>query len=330
MKIYDCFLFFNELDLLEIRLNLLYPYIDYFVIVESEITFQGNLKEFNFEKNQSRFDRFKDKIIYYKIYKYNIDFTNLPYIENPKNEDEKVLNKIYELVDAANDFDKREFWWGNDNFQRESIWRALVHAKPSETDLILLSDADEIINPEALKVIKENITYHVVYSCKQHEFYYYLNYYHNSDWYGQVCFIYGSYMFQSLNRLRTWRTTKNLQFKIIVIENAGWHFTNLGTQKKITEKISSWGHKEFNNKIVVNNLRYNILHGYDIFRRKNFGKLVSICFDNDLIFPITNLKIIIDSDLFGPKILQENILKKYLFLFYFKISNRIFQFFKNS
>ena len=48
MKTFDCFLFFNELDLLEIRLNLLYSYVDYFVIVESEITFQGNLKEFIF------------------------------------------------------------------------------------------------------------------------------------------------------------------------------------------------------------------------------------------------------------------------------------------
>ena len=67
MKIYDCFLFFNELDLLEIRLNLLYQHVDYFVIVESEVTFQGQLKDFNFEKNIKRYEKFTDKIFYFKF-----------------------------------------------------------------------------------------------------------------------------------------------------------------------------------------------------------------------------------------------------------------------
>ena len=189
MKTFDCFLFFNELDLLEIRLNLLYSYVDYFVIVESEITFQGNLKEFIFEKNQSRFEKFKDKIFYYKIYKYNFDFTNLPYIKDPQNDDENILNTIYKLVDDARDFDKKEFWWGNDNFQRESIWRALAQIKPSNADLILLSDADEIISIQALMTIKKEIKSNLLYCCKQHEFYYFLNYHHNSNWLGQTCFF---------------------------------------------------------------------------------------------------------------------------------------------
>jgi beta-1,4-mannosyl-glycoprotein beta-1,4-N-acetylglucosaminyltransferase len=328
MRTFDCFLFFNELDLLEIRLNLLYSHVDYFVIVESEITFQGKLKEFVFEKNQSRFEKFKDKILYYKIYQYNIDFTKLPYITNAQSDDEIVLNKIYKLVDEANDFDKKEFWWGNDNFQRESIWRALAQAKPSDSDLILLSDADEIINPDALAEIKKNITFDTIYSCKQHEFYYFLNYYHNSDWFGHVCFFFGSYKYQSLNRIRTWRTTPNLNFKVIVIENAGWHFTNLGTVKNISEKIKSWGHREFNTKIVLNSLNYNIQHGYDIFRRNNFGKLKSLNPDDVLLAPIFDSNSYISSDLVGPRILKENTMKSILFLFYFKVSTRICQYFQ--
>ena len=48
MKIFDCFTFFNELELLELRLKMLSPYVDYFVLVESNITFRGDSKTFLF------------------------------------------------------------------------------------------------------------------------------------------------------------------------------------------------------------------------------------------------------------------------------------------
>ena len=54
-KIYDCFNFFNELDLLEIRLNTLYDIVDYFVIIESNLTHSGEVKPFYYEDNKSRF-----------------------------------------------------------------------------------------------------------------------------------------------------------------------------------------------------------------------------------------------------------------------------------
>lgn len=327
MRVFDCFLFFNELDLLEIRLNLLYQHVDYFVIVESEITFQGNLKEFVFEKNQERFEKFKDKIVYYKIYNYNIDFNKLPYIKNPNNDDEIVLNKIYKLVEDANDFNKNEFWWGNDNFQRESIWRALVQVKPSNTDLILLSDADEIISIQALMKVKKEIKSNLLYCCKQHEFYYFLNYYHHSNWLGQTCFLYGSYKFQSLNRLRAYRTGINEGYNFVMLENAGWHFTNLGDVKTIKNKINSWGHKEFNNLIVLKALKHNIEHGYDIFRRKNFGKLKYINADNPLLNSLPILSSSKYYHLFGPMIKNESWVQQLVFSLYFKIAIRLARFF---
>ncbi len=67
MKIYDCFTFFNELDLLEIRLEELYPYVDYFVLVEANKTFSGKEKRFYFEKNKEKFEKWLNKIIYIKI-----------------------------------------------------------------------------------------------------------------------------------------------------------------------------------------------------------------------------------------------------------------------
>ena len=63
-KVFDCYTFWNELDLLEIRLNILDPYVDYFVICESDEAFSGKDKPLNFPANLSRFAKWQDKIIY--------------------------------------------------------------------------------------------------------------------------------------------------------------------------------------------------------------------------------------------------------------------------
>ena len=64
MKIIDCFIFYNELELLNYRLNILYNIVDYFIIVESKYTFTGKEKELIFNENKERFSCFNDKIIY--------------------------------------------------------------------------------------------------------------------------------------------------------------------------------------------------------------------------------------------------------------------------
>jgi beta-1,4-mannosyl-glycoprotein beta-1,4-N-acetylglucosaminyltransferase len=67
MKIYDCFTFYNELDLLELRLQELYDHVDHFVLVEANRTFQNNSKPFYFGENQHRFARYMDKIIHIQV-----------------------------------------------------------------------------------------------------------------------------------------------------------------------------------------------------------------------------------------------------------------------
>ena len=67
MKIFDCFCFLNELELLELRLMELYDTVDYFVISEANKTHAGNPKEFIFEKNKKRYKKYLDKIIYVKV-----------------------------------------------------------------------------------------------------------------------------------------------------------------------------------------------------------------------------------------------------------------------
>ena len=76
-KTYDCFNFFNELDILEMRLNILYDYVDYFVIVESSVTHTGLEKEYFFENNKERFSKFMDKIIHFKVTDTPNNFINL-------------------------------------------------------------------------------------------------------------------------------------------------------------------------------------------------------------------------------------------------------------
>ena len=119
-KVYDCFTFFNEMELLEIRLNELYDEVDHFVIVENPLTFSGNEKELYFEKNKERFKKFEDKIIH---------------VVGPKRPEEGV--------------------WAREEAQRNDILLGLKDAK--EDDIIIVSDLDEIVKKEKIKEIKKII-----------------------------------------------------------------------------------------------------------------------------------------------------------------------------
>ena len=85
-KIYDSFLFFNELDLLDIRLTILDPYVDYFVISECDYTFSGNKKPFYFDDNKNLFSKFLHKIIHIK--------------NHNSNETENLINTFSDLANA--------------------------------------------------------------------------------------------------------------------------------------------------------------------------------------------------------------------------------------
>ena len=134
MKIFDCCIYLDEDFLLDLRFNILNDFVDYFVIVESNRTWQNNKKNFNF--NTKNFEKFSHKIIYIKV-------EDMPGGENP---------------------------WLRENFQRNCITRGLSTAM--NDDLIIISDADEIPDPE--KIIKFNLKkkYGVF---EQKQYYYKLN-----------------------------------------------------------------------------------------------------------------------------------------------------------
>lgn len=206
MKIFDCFTFFNELDLLELRFETLGSVVDYFVIVEANKTFSGKDKEFIFEKNKSRFEKWIDKVIYVKV-------EDMPEY-NPKD------------------------LWGLEFFQRNAIYRGLVDiAQPG--DKILVSDCDEIPNPDTLMA---NIDRHDMITFRQTLFYYYVNNASLGRWCGTVMAEWGSFD-KRIQTLR-WFAIKNRYQRWVdyIIENGGWHYSYLsgGKPERIIEKIDSF------------------------------------------------------------------------------------------
>ncbi len=243
-KIYDCFTFFNEMDLLEIRLNELYPVVDYFVIVEATRTFQKKPKPLYFQENRKRYEAFKDKIIHVVVDQYPTFFSKF---RVPKT-------------------------WDYENSQREHILKGLVGAAPE--DRIIIGDVDEI--PLATAVADgKNISKPCVF--EQYLCFYYLNnvcayYGHgnvllNREGFG---FWRGSVML-SKKDIKTVKKARLLRDKVAddvkIMPKSGWHFSFLGGTDHIIKKIESWSHAEFNNEKYKNRdyIESSIRSGKSIF-----------------------------------------------------------------
>jgi len=132
MKIIDAFIFYNELDLLNYRLSILYYIVDYFIIVESTHTFIGNKKPLYFYENKNKFSKFMDKIIH---------IVDDAFIENP-------------LVSPNNNHDDEV--WKNEKHQRNYIDFGIKKIELKKNDLIIISDLDEIPDDNTLKILNRS------------------------------------------------------------------------------------------------------------------------------------------------------------------------------
>jgi len=217
MAIYDCFQFFNEEHILDLRLNVLDKFVDFFVIVESTTDHQGKQKKLNL--NLNNFKKFKNKIIYI-------------------------------VVDDTAENIKKPHKGGNslvEQHQRNSIMRGLN--KCDDNDLIILSDVDEIPDLTKLNSFDKKNKYAVF---SQKAFAYKLNLFNESEnnWHGsKMCLKKNFKSPQWLRDLKFkkypfWRIDKirNLQ----IIDNGGWHFAYLLKPEDISKKIQSFAHGEFN------------------------------------------------------------------------------------
>jgi len=195
MKIFDCFKFFNELELLDLRLMVLSEFVDYFILVEADKTHTGKPKDFIFETNKDKFQPYLDKIIYIKV-------EDLP---------------DYSIGDI----------WKAENFQRNCITRGLSNAKTG--DKIIVSDIDEIPNPDVLKM---HLSRPQPVTMEQYLFYYHVNCLQAQGWNGSIMATYGS--FESPQQLRNIaRGGFNSQ------PNGGWHYSFMGGAERIKTKVEN-------------------------------------------------------------------------------------------
>ena len=234
MKIYDCFMYYDEDTVVDIRLNCLDAYVDKFLIVESKFTHSGRKRGLLFDIN--KFKHFKDKIIYLVV-------DNEPQgIETIDDKDDESAQSFKSIENAI----RRE------NYHRNYISRGLIDADAE--DIIMISDADEIPNLENLDLrkIKNKL---VIF--RQKMFYYKLNLYLDSfSWCGsKTCRKKNLISPQWLRNVKDrnypfWRIdtlfSKNKYQNIYFVNDGGWHFSNIKNAKEIKEKLKSYlHHREF-------------------------------------------------------------------------------------
>ena len=234
MKIFDCFMYFDEEILLDLIMNILDKYVDYFVIVESTFTHKGEERKLHF--NHKRFEKFENKIIY------------LVYDEKPKDIKEILKNDIE--PDISNKFIINALL--RENGQRNFIINGLKDA--DDDDYILVSDVDEIPNLEEVDFSKIN---QKILLFRQDMFYYKFNLnLPNFSWTGtKGCkkrnFISPQWLRNIKDRKYNFLRfdtffSKTKYMNIKIIDNGGWHFTNLKNAKEIEYKLKSYlHHREF-------------------------------------------------------------------------------------
>lgn len=252
-NIFDTFLYYDEIDILKIRLRYLHPYICKFIICECDYDFNGNYKGFNF--NINNFKEFETQIIYYK-YKLN------------KNK----INNDWFIHDSSRDY----------LFQKTKK----IAKKDS---LIIHGDIDEIPNDKYLSFFKKsNINNFSIFCFKQKGYFFKFNLYDDKEFWikSKITKLKNIKSFSQLRKLKG----KNYHFlrldtflhpdksiKIRVLQNGGWHFTYMRSTEDIIKKFSSvieFKYKKKLTKSTINDLLgkkiniINLLHGSATYLKK--------------------------------------------------------------
>ena len=248
MKIFDTFTFYNELDLLELRMNILGDIVDYFVINESTITFTGKKKPLYFAENKERFKKWEDKIIHHVL-----------------NDNNETLEKYWKDVPyhrsmMEDDIYKLPLHYQRACFHKDSaIYALLDHAQ--DDDIILTSDADEIANPEAIKAISEWFDPSNHYVLKGPVYYYYLNLLCEKEWMGTRVSTMKMLKSMSVDKLRqshqdAWK-----------VEDGSWHWSFFGDADTVRAKMDAYEHQENNLPQFRDSMEERIEKGVDPFGR---------------------------------------------------------------
>ena len=250
-KIIDCFIFYNELDLLTYRLNILNSVADYFIIVESTHTFVGKEKQLFFNDNKHLFEAFNEKIIHI-------------------------------IVD---DFPSKELCngdkvWQNEYFQRNAISRGLneLDTVLELNDMIIISDIDEIPNPHTIYDLKNKQLVNNINILQMDLYYYNLNTKFTTPW--NLCKIMSYQKYKELGMICS--TIRSIDCPIIL--NGGWHLSYFGDPNFIKNKIENFSHQELNTSKFTNleNIEEKIKNFTDLYERENDIKKIDIENNNNL------------------------------------------------
>ncbi len=249
--VFDCIPFFNELDILNLRLHILDPIVDKFIIEESTVTFSGEPKELCFEKNREMFREFLPKIEYIVV-------------------DDSPVEASTHL---------------RDKYQKNALAKGLLGA--TNEDVIILSDVDEIPNPKVLKKIISDFDPDKIYHMAQRMFYCFINMEEVSGnllsvtgefpgvgrrlWLGTKVFSKKSIPAEGIIELRE---ASVIAPGAVRVEDGGWHFGYMGSRhetdvsRRIGTKVVAAAHQEYNDQDILAKAKDRLILGQDIFGRE--------------------------------------------------------------
>lgn len=270
MIIYDCFTFYNEFELLELRLKELYDHVDWFVLVEADRTFQNKEKPLYFtgDLDNPRWANYRDKI------------------------------RVVQVTDMPTDTDA----WARERHQRDAITYGIKNANAE--DIIMISDVDEIPRVETIEAVCSSTA--DVFGFRMPLFNFKYNYMMvtqdlYSVWSGAV----RRRALHSPEDFRKMRHAIN-EFgygfddgQVAVIEHAGWHFTYLGAEEFARTKIQSFAHEESNRPEILDqiNIEDSIRKGTGIIRTNQDYRFSPVAMDDYFPANATNPDYIIKTDL---------------------------------
>jgi len=281
MRVFDCFMYFNEDVVLELRLNYLNKFVDHFIIIESTFNHRGQKKSLNFDIN--KFSNFKNKIKYFVL---DAQPSNLEKIND--NDSEDIKSKKYILNG-----------YKRDHFQRNYISNGIKDA--DQDDMIIISDIDEIPNLEKLNLnkIQDDLIFFNQKMC-----YYKFNLYQKDyNWTGsRGCKKKNLLSPQWIRDVKPrkyskWRLdtyfSKHKYSNIILVDNGGWHFSYLNTPDLIEQKLKSYTHhREYDlNPLGIENIQDRIKNRISVYnlssdkRDNQFSKGVKLEIMNNKELP---------------------------------------------
>lgn len=227
----DCITYNGELEILKLRLNILYPYVDRFIIVEAKTTFSGHKKKLYWNRDERHFQDFWKKIDYFII-------------------DEDYTPEEIALA-ASSPNTKGAKHWKREFLQKESIKKAL--AKYEDDDTIYIGDVDEIwdvhYNPRSLEKLRLRV------------YAYQLNNLSNEKFWGTLVGRWSEIKDKTLNHLRSDVSLRGSEY-------AGWHFTSMGGLKEVRRKLNdSYTPESYNTHEVQKLLPERLRTGRDYIGR---------------------------------------------------------------